>query len=105
MSAVKVIFSKGHLTLQDELQAWLQGSESTILGISMDSNDYGHCLVLLHEPGGSHRYTGQVFFSPGHGSLEEVANRAATEARPGGQQFVAVGSNQYGHCLCVIREV
>ncbi|MDF2626175.1 MAG: hypothetical protein K0R39_6 [Symbiobacteriaceae bacterium] len=105
MSAVKVFFSRSHLDLQDELQAWLQQSESEILDISMDSNEHGHCLVLLHEPGGSHRYTGQVFFSTGHTSLEEVANQAAVAARPDGQQHVAVGSNQYGHCLCIIREI
>ncbi|HYF77748.1 MAG TPA: hypothetical protein VD973_11480 [Symbiobacteriaceae bacterium] len=105
MSAVKVLFSRSHMDLQDELQAWLQRSESTIHSISMDSNDHGHCLVLLHEPGGSHRYAGQIFFSPGHASLEDVANRAMTTGRPGGQQLVAVGSNQFGHCLCIIREI
>jgi hypothetical protein len=104
MSAVKVFFSTNHLALQDELQTWLRQSESTLLGISMDSNQYGHCLVLLHEPGNAHRYEGQIFFSTRHESLESVANNGLTQARPGGQQLVAVGSNEYGHCLCVIRE-
>jgi len=104
MSAVKVFFSSSHSTLNDELQAWLGHVETTILNISMDSNEYGHCLVLLHEPGAGRRYTAQVFFSSRHSSLETTANDGLLQGRPGGHQLVAVGSNQYGHCLCVIRE-
>jgi hypothetical protein len=105
MSAVKVLFSRNHQDLLNDLQTWLLRTESTLLGVSMDSNEYGHCLVLLHEPGSSRRYEGQIFFSPRHESLEDVANRSLTASRPGAQQLVAVGSNQYGHCLCIIREV
>lgn len=104
MSAVKVFFSARHGELNDELQAWLDHSETKILGITMDSNEYGHCLVLLHEPGAGPRYSAQVFFASRHSNLEETANGGLMQGRPGGHQLVAVGSNQYGHCLCVIRE-
>lgn len=105
VSAVKTFFSSSHQTLSDQLQNWLQHSETTILSISMDSNDYGHCLVVLHEPGAARRYDAQVVFSSKHDQLEGLANQALYPLRPGGQQLVAVGSNNYGHCLCIIREV
>lgn len=104
MSAVKVIFSSSHSALQNELQHWLQHTENTILGISMDSNEYGHCLAVLFEPGGSHRYDAQVFFSSRHDGVEAEANSAQMQGRPGGTQLMAIGSNKYGHCLCIIRE-
>ena len=105
MSAVKVFFSSSHAILQDELQSWLQHTEHTILGISMDSNEYGHCLAVLFEPGSGRRYDAQVFFSSRHDGVEAEANSALVQGRPNGTQLVAIGSNKYGHCLCIIREV
>ena len=105
MSAVKVFFSAKHQALHDELQGWLDHSEVVIQGVTMDSNDYGHCLVVLHEPGSGHRYHAQIFYATRHHDLEQQANEALASAPRGGAQVVAVGSNQYGHCLCVIREL
>lgn len=104
MSAVKVFFSSSHHSLNNELQGWFQHTECNVLDISMDSNEYGHCLVLLYEPG-SHRYEVQVFFASRHSGLESEANERLMQARHGGRQLVAVGSNAHGHCLCILLEV
>lgn len=103
-SAVKVFFSQSHSVLNDELQAWLKemAGQVTITGLSMDSNQYGHCLAVLHRTGGGPAYGGRVVFHRRHDGLEEAANQALAQAPDVTVDFMVVGSNEYGHCLCII---
>jgi hypothetical protein len=106
-TAVKVLFSHSHRSLEEQLNQWLEqvSGTVTITGISMDSNDLGHCLVLLYEDGGErHYYRGHVFFHRRHSGLEQEAHHGLTEAGAQWGRFVALGSNQHGHCLCVVEE-
>jgi len=104
---VKVLFSSRHDDLNQQLNAWLEQVSGWVVinGVSLDSNDYGHCLALLYEKSEPGRYyRAHVFFGSGHTFLEEEANRGLQEAQAHWGRFVAIGSNQYGHCLCIIEE-
>ncbi|HLN64707.1 MAG TPA: hypothetical protein VK464_24555 [Symbiobacteriaceae bacterium] len=105
-TAVKVLFSQSHYTLNDELVGWLKQSANqiTIRGISMDSNQYGHCLTVMYTTGGGPAYGGLVLFSRRHDDLEAEANETLAQAQHMAFEFVAVGSNEHGHCLCVIGQ-
>jgi hypothetical protein len=77
----------------------------TITGISLDSNDLGHSLAVLYQVGnGGRQYRAHLFFHRRHDALEEEANRELAEAQAQWGRFVAMGSNQQGHCLCVVEE-
>ena len=106
-TAVKVFFSQSHYTLNDELVAWLKQSagQVTIRGITMDSNQYGHCLTVMYTMEGGPAYGGQVLFSRRHDDLEAQTNQTLAQAQHMNFDFVAVGSNEHGHCLCVIGQV
>jgi hypothetical protein len=106
MSAVKVLFSNSHSDLNDQLKDWLGTGGVVIRDVSMDSNRNGHCLVVLYEQGDQVRYEGNVLFAWSHAELEGQANEMLKAALlESGAQFVAIGSNEYGHCLCIIRQV
>jgi len=102
-TAVRVFFDSSHANLERQLNQWLQqqAGQIEVLSISMDSNQYGHCLTLLCGLGGGPVYRGLVFFSSQHASLEADANRVLTGVADA--RLIAIGSNQYGHCLCVIE--
>lgn len=101
---VKVLFSSGHSSLQEELQQWLDemAERITITGLSLSSNEYGHCLVISYSKETGPGYTGWVWFSRSHTALENDANTDMAEVGADGKGFMAVGSNKLGHCLCVI---
>lgn len=106
-TAVKVLFNTSHRTLQEMLGEWLAEASGsvTITGITMDSNQYGHCIVIMYQQGGQGRfYRGHVFFSQRHTALEQEANAGLAAAQAHWGRFVALGSNEYGHCLCVVEE-
>jgi len=106
-TAVKVLFNPSHRSLQEVLNEWLAevSGSVTITGITMDSNQYGHCLAIMYEQGGEGRlYRGHVFFSRQHSALEQEANAGLAAAQAEWGRFVALGSNEYGHCLCVVEE-
>lgn len=105
-SAVKAFFNTSHSTLQQELQAWLakQASQIVIRNVSMDSNDYGHCLAVLYEPGPGPVYCGLIAFNRRHDGAAEEAT-ALLEQQDAEFALIAVGSNQHGHCLCLIGRV
>jgi len=106
-TSVKLLFDSSHLGLAEQLNRWLAEISGQVLvtGLSMDSNQYGHCLVIMYQVGaGGRNYRGHLFFDSGHGRLEEQARRGLAAAQAQWGKFVAVGSNDYGHCLCVIEE-
>jgi len=106
-TAVKVLFNSSHRTLQEMLNQWLAevSGSVTITDVTMDSNQYGHCLAIMYQQSGEGRqYRGHVFFSQRHTALEEVANEGLVAAQAHWGRFVALGSNEYGHCLCVVEE-
>jgi hypothetical protein len=106
-TAVKVFFRPNHNHLNEELQGWLKqtAGQITVIGITMDSNQHGHCLAVMYAAEGGPTYGGQVMFSRRHDGLEADTNRALAQAGHVTFEFVAVGSNEYGHCLCVIGRV
>ncbi len=104
---VKILFHNSHRSLQDQLNAWLTeiAGTATITGVTMDSNNYGHCIAILYQQDGQGRlYRGHVFFHNSHSSLEQAANAGLEAAQAEWGRFVAIGSNEYGHCLCIIEE-
>lgn len=104
---VKILFSRRHDDLGQQLNAWLQevSGQVTITGISVDSNEYGHCFSVMYQTGqGGHLYRAHVFYNTSHSGLEAEANRGLQAAQAQRGRFVAIGSNQYGHCLCVVEE-
>lgn len=106
-TAAKVFFDSRHDGLEQELNQWLGqvSGEVVISGISMDSNDYGHCLAIMYQAaGGGKLYRGHVFFNHSHTSLEGEANQGLSAAQAQSGKWLAIGSNQHGHCLCVIEE-
>lgn len=105
MSAVRMFFSHSHYNLDDELREWLSHNDVTVTGISMDSNQHGHCLAVLYEPGGGARYESMISFAWRHDELEAQVNEALQAAGEPGAQCGALGSNEHGHCLCIIRRV
>lgn len=106
-TAVKTIFSSRHDGMGHELNQWLSqvSGQIVITGMSMDSNEYGHCLALMYQTGdGGRQYRAHVFFNSSHAALEHEANRGLAAAQAQWGKMLAIGSNQYGHCLCVIEE-
>lgn len=106
-TAVKMLFSRSHGELEQQLNQWLEqiSGQGSITGISMDSNEYGHCIALMYQIGGTGRfYRGHLFFHSRHTVVESEANQGLQAADAQWGRFVALGSNQYGHCLCVIEE-
>ncbi|MBP2019221.1 hypothetical protein J2Z79_002646 [Symbiobacterium terraclitae] len=106
-TAVKVLFDSSHRTLEEMLNEWLAevSGSVTIIDVTLNSNQYGHCIVILYQETGEGRfYRGHLFYGQRHTALEQEANAglAAAEAQWG--RFVALGSNEYGHCLCVVEE-
>lgn len=103
-TAVKTFFGRSHQTLGQELQAWLteQTGRITIRSVSMDSNEYGHCLALMYEMVPGPAYRAQVVFNQRHTDLETAANDLLAGVAGVQFSFVAVGSNQYGHCLVLV---
>lgn len=106
-TAVKLFFDRSHYGLNQDFQAWLKqtASQITIRGISMDSNQYGHCLTVMYTKEGGPTYGGQVLFSRRHDDLEAQTNETLAQAQHMAFEFVAVGSNEHGHCLCMIGQV
>lgn len=104
MSAVKVLFSQSHGLLESGLQEFLVQTRGQIriTGVTMDSNEYGHNLVILYNRAPGPEYYGHIYFDRRHDGLEEQTNRALAEAGQWRPELVAVGSNQYGHCLTII---
>ncbi len=106
-TAVKVLFDRSHSGLSEQVNQWLAEASGHVLitGLSMDSNEHGHCLVIMYQTGaGSKVYRGHIFFSASHSALEQQATRGLQTAQAQWGKFVAIGSNQHGHCLCVIEE-
>lgn len=107
LTSVKTFFSSRHDGLGKELNEWLAqvSGQVVVTGISMDSNEYGHCLVVMYQTGeGGRQYRAHVFFNSSHSSLEREANQGLAGAQAQWGRLVAIGSNQYGHCLCVVEE-
>lgn len=101
---VQIFFQSSHSRLDGELSNWLESrrGEIRVTGMSLDSNDLGHCLSVLYQEEPGPVYAGRVWFSHKHTVLQEQANLAlAAEGAPTGL-FVATGSNKHGHCLCLI---
>ncbi len=71
----------------------------------MDSNECGHCLTLLYEEGAAPVYRSHLFFHSRHSGVEEEANEGLAASAGGRPVLIAVGSNKFGHALCVIEEV
>lgn len=106
-TGVKVLFHSSHNALQEQLNQWLarMSGSVTITGISMDSNQYGHCIAIMYQTGGEGRYyRGHLFFHSNHTALDQAANLGLQEAQAQWGRFVAIGSNEHGHCLCVVEE-
>lgn len=106
-SAVKVFFHQRHGELAKQLTEWITqvSGRIQIQSISIDSNEYGHCLSILYSTGGEqHFYRPHLWFSSRHSELEQLANQGLAAAGAQHGRFIAMGSNQYGHCLCVIEE-
>lgn len=92
------------LALGEESQGRLTEQTGRILirSVSMDSNEHGHCLAVLYEQARGPAYRTQVVYSTRHDGVEAAANNAM-DAEVGVQfSFVAVGSNNYGHCLVLV---
>jgi hypothetical protein len=104
---VKVFFHNQHGSLDYDLQAWLGqvNGQVTIHHIMMDSNQYGHCLVVQYEMTPGPQYRARVVFSRRHDGLEAEANPLLAGANPALRPLVALGSNDHGHCLCLIDAV
>lgn len=101
---VQIFFQSSHARLDGELSGWLDSrrGEIRVTGLSLDSNEYGHCLSVLFQEEPGPVYAGRVWFSRSHSDLQQAANLAlAEEGAPSGL-FVATGSNPHGHCLCMI---
>lgn len=106
-SMVKVLFSRRHDELSQQLNQWLHqvAGQVCITGISLDSNEYGHCLAVMYQHGGEGKlYRAHLFYHTRHSNLESEANQGLQVAQAQWAKFIAIGSNQYGHCLCVIEE-
>jgi len=105
-SAVKLLFASSHSALAADLEAWLQetAEQVQITGISLDSNEFGHCLAVLYDLGAGPVYTSRVWFHTQHWGLEEEANAELLKLSPAKCRLIAIGSNKYGHCLCVVAE-
>jgi len=103
-SGVKLLFHNSHRSLEAELQQWLGqvNGQVTIHRTMMDSNQYGHCLVVQYEMSGGPVYRAKVIYDRRHDGLEEQANALLAEANQAATPLVALGSNDYGHCLCLI---
>jgi hypothetical protein len=106
-TAVRIFFHYRHDVLGQELNQWLSevSGQVVITGISLDSNDLGHSLAVLYQVGeGGRQYRAHLFFHRRHDALDQEANAALAAAQAQWGRFVAIGSNQQGHCLCVIEE-
>lgn len=106
-TAVKTLFNSSHSALHQQMNQWLAevSGQVQITGVSMDSNEYGHCLVIMYQTGVQGRfYRGHLFFHSNHSALERDVNQGLATAQAQWGKFVGVGSNQYGHCVCVIEE-
>lgn len=106
-TAIRTFFHGRHSELSRQLNEWLSqvSGQVVITGISLDSNDFGHSLVVMYQLGdGGRQYRAHVFFHSSHSSLEAEANRGLAAAQAQWGRFVAMGSNQRGHCLCVVEE-
>lgn len=104
VTQVQIFFQTSHSRLDGELSSWLESrqGEIRVTGLSLDSNEYGHCLAVLYQEEPGPVYAGRVWFNRKHSELQREANLAlAAEGAPTGL-FVAAGSNQHGHCLCMI---
>lgn len=103
-AAVKILFHSSHHSLGAQLQEWLRevSGQVTITNISMDSNRYGHCLAIAYVERSGPAYRGSVWFHSRHDGLERVAKDSLKGLSPARQTFMAVGSNEYGHALCLI---
>lgn len=106
-TAVRTFFHGRHDGLGQDLNRWLTEVSGQVLitGISLDSNDFGHSLAVLYQTsGGGRQYRAHLFFNYRHTDLEQEANRGLAAAQAQWGRFVAIGSNQHGHCLCVVEE-
>lgn len=106
-TAVKLFFDSRHDGLERDLNQWLGqiSGQVVMTGMSMDSNKFGHCLTVMYQTGGEGRhYRAHVYYHSNHSRLEQAANQGLTAAQAQWGRLVAVGSNEYGHCLCVIEE-
>jgi hypothetical protein len=101
---VKLLFHSSHSTLDGELQAWLGqvNGHVTIHHIMMDSNQYGHCLVIQYESAPGPLYRARVVYNRRHDGLEAEANSLLAQVNSARRPLVALGSNDFGHCLCMI---
>lgn len=105
MALVKILFSSNHRTLHDNLQTWLQDNpgQAVIHSISMDSNQYGHCLAIAYSNENGPVYRGNIWFHSRHSELETQVNEALSGKVQGQGALIALGSNDYGHALCLIE--
>ena len=89
------------------MQEWLGQVNGQVIihRLMMDSNQYGHCLVIQYEKTKGPIYRAKVVYDRQHHGLEAQANELLMEANQSAAPMLALGSNDYGHCLCLIDAV
>ncbi|MFZ5816041.1 MAG: hypothetical protein ACOY93_12150 [Bacillota bacterium] len=104
---VRIFFHHRHDRLQEELNQWLEevAGQVVVTGVSMDSNKFGRCLVVMYQTGEEGRlYRAHLYYHSSHSRLEAEANEKLAAAQAQWGRLVALGSNEYGHYLCIIEE-
>ncbi|MGE5673271.1 MAG: hypothetical protein ACM3XM_05240 [Mycobacterium leprae] len=106
LSRVKLFFDFSHSDLSAQLAEWLDETmgQIRVTGVTMDSNQHGHCIAVLYQETPGPVYRAHVWFNWSHMALQQDVNEGLAAVEQAEGRFVALGSNDHGHCLCIIAE-